>query len=128
MSARRGWLRLKALQAADLVSAHNTLTQVLKNRNVQVTARVAISAMQDGQRAGLAMLQVQPNWIGVVQSQGQRHLTFATAEVEAAGSLLASKWLQLRMSIADEQVQYAYGMDDGKTFHEFGTPAKLRFS
>jgi beta-xylosidase len=125
---RPGYLRLKALPAANLVSARNTLTQVQHGRVSATTARLALDGMVDGQKAGLAMFGRQPSWIGVVQRAGERRLTFAAAGVEITGDVVARNPVLLRMHVADELVQYSYSLDDGKTFHRFGSPALMRFS
>src|SRR6185437_10320487 len=91
LTERPGFLRLKALQAADLVSARDTLTQMLQGRAVQITARMAVDAMEDGQKAGLAMFGRLPSWIGVVQKHGTRRVTFAVAGVETPGQALGGE-------------------------------------
>jgi beta-xylosidase len=135
LTERPGFLRLRALPAADLVSARNTLTQVLQGRSVQITARLAIDAMVDGQKAGLAMLGRLPSWIGVVQSEGARHLAFAVGGVETAGEALAGAESRearpavlLRMQVDDEWVRYSYSLDEGRTFRDLGSKARMLFS
>lgn len=128
LSERPGFLRLKPLLAKDFVGARNTLTQVHHGRASETTVKLDVDGMVDGQKAGLAMLQVQPNWIGIVQRAGRRHLTFASAGKETQGPLLEANSLQLRMLVEDERVRYAYSLDDGKTFVPFGTESQMRFS
>ena len=129
LTERRGFLRLKALPAPNLVSARNTLTQMLQGRSVQVTARMAFDGMADGQRAGLAMFGRLPSWVGVVQSQGVRRVTFATGGHEtAAGPVPASDSVILRMQVDEESVQYSYSADEGKTFQDVGGKARMLFS
>ena len=128
LSARPGFLRLEATQAGDFVAARNTLTQVLHGPATRITARVEISGMRDGQRAGLAILQVQPNWIGVVQTAGKRHITWSSAGAQVAGPVIEGDSLELRVNIASEIAKYEYSVDGGKTFQPLGEAAKLRFS
>ena len=125
---RPGYLRLKALPSRSLVAARNTVTQVLQSRASEITTRLLVSGMKDGQKAGLAMFGRQPSWLGVVQTDGARHITFATAGVETAGPVVTSNALVLRMHVEDEQVRFAYSLDEGKTFRDFGTPAAMLFS
>lgn len=89
LTERPGFLRLRALPAADLVSARDTLTQLLQARDEQVTTRLDVGGMADHQKAGLAMFGVQPSWIGVVQQHGRRYLEFAEAGRETPGPELA---------------------------------------
>ena len=141
LTERPGFLRLKALPAPNLVSARNTLTQMLQERAVQITARMTFEGMADGQRAGLAMFGRLPSWVGVVQSQGVRHVTFAAGGVETAVEILGATEgrsssgtgeggasLLLRMQVDDESVQYSYSADEGKTFRDIGTRARMMFS
>jgi beta-xylosidase len=128
LTERPGFLRLKALPAADLVSARNTLTQVQQSRESQTTARLSIAQMQNGQKAGLAMFGRQPSWIGITQGKGERRVTFAVAGVGTPGPVVTGDTVQLRMHVADESVEYSYSLDDGKTFQPLGSKAKLYFS
>ncbi|MHB8815703.1 MAG: glycoside hydrolase family 43 protein [Steroidobacteraceae bacterium] len=142
LGARPGFLRLRALPAADLVSARDTLTQLLQARDEQVTTRLDVLGMADHQRAGLAMFGVQPSWIGVVQRHGRRCLQFAEAGRETVGPPLgdatapatrapvrpAHEFVILRMRVADGGVRYSYSLDEGRTFRALGTRADMRFS
>ena len=73
-------------------------------------------------------LQVQPNWIGVVQSEGHRQLRFASAGKETHGTTLTTDTVQLRMHVADQAVRYEYSLDDGNTFKALGDKSTMRFS
>ncbi|MDE2447552.1 MAG: glycoside hydrolase 43 family protein [Gammaproteobacteria bacterium] len=126
LTERPGFLRLRALPAADLVSARDTLTQLLQAPNEEVTARLAVGGMADHQKAGLAMFGVQPSWIGVVQRGGRRYVEFAKAGAEITGPP-ALGFVTLRMQVADGRVRYSYSLD-GRTFRELGTRADMRFS
>jgi beta-xylosidase len=128
LTERPGYLRLKALPATQLVSARNTLTQVQQSRASQATARLELDGMAEGQKAGLAMFGKQPSWIGVVQREGKRALTFAHAGVETQGEIITQDSVVLRMHVEDEHVRYSYSLDDGKTFTNFGTRARMQFS
>jgi beta-xylosidase len=128
LTERPGFLRLKALSAYDLVSARNTLTQVQQSRESEFTVRLDVSSMVDGQKAGVAMFGKQPSWIGVTQLAGKRQVTFAFAGTEVSAIAVTGETLLLRMHVADEQVQYAYSLDDGQTFRDFGPKAQFFFS
>jgi beta-xylosidase len=132
LTARPGFLRLTATRATDFVAARNTLTQVLHGPSTTITTRLHVAGMRDGQRAGLAVLQVQPNWIGVVQTAGVRRITWSSAGAQSAGPELGSSGddsaVLLRMKIADEHVSYEYSLNEGSQFQPLGTTVKLRFS
>ncbi|HEY0686755.1 MAG TPA: family 43 glycosylhydrolase [Steroidobacter sp.] len=128
LSERRGFLRLKALPAPNFVSAKNTLTQVLHGRSSQITTRIVVKEMRDGQKAGLAMFGKRPSWIGLTQQSGQRRLTFSYAGADTPGDVIAGESLLLRVNVDDEFARYSYSVDEGKTFKPFGSRAKLMFS
>lgn len=128
LAARPGHLRLAAMHAPSLVGARNTLTQVHHGSASRTTVRLDASGLRDGERAGLGMLQVQPNWIGVVQEAGVRHLVFASAGVETRGPALRGDVVRLRQHVADQRVSYAYSLDDGRSFVALGEPSTMRFS
>jgi beta-xylosidase len=128
LTARRGFLRLTSAPAPNLVSARNTLTQVLQSEHAIVTARLDAGGLVDGQRAGLAMFGQGISWIGVARRDGVSRVTFSSAGVETPGPTLPGKALDLRVEVADQTARYSYSLDDGKTFAPLGAPAPLRFS
>jgi beta-xylosidase len=130
LSARPGWLRLTALPAQHLVTARNTLTQVLQGPRARFTTRIDLSRMADGQRAGLALFGVRPSWIGVVQAGGARRVTVAAEGVETSGPALSRATIDLRAEVGEDQsVRYAYSLDGGRRFVPLGEPQWLaRFS
>jgi len=123
-----GMLSLTAAHATDFVVARNTLTQILHGPASTITTRLLVGDMRDGQRAGLSVLQVQPNWIGVVQVNGERRITWSSAGAQVAGPAVPAGSVQLRMKIADERVAYEFSLDEGKSFSSLGDTVKLRFS
>ncbi|WP_294391499.1 glycoside hydrolase 43 family protein [uncultured Sphingomonas sp.] len=130
LRARPGWLRLNALPAQYLVTARNTLTQVLQGPASIVTAHFDTSRMADGQRAGLSLFGARPSWIGIVRSGGVSRVTFASEGVETAGPALRNAVIELRADIGEDQVvRYAYRADGGRRFIPLGPPTWLaRFS
>ena len=95
---------------------------------MEITASMNISGMRNGQRAGLGILQVQPNWIGVVWAEGMPYLTWSSAGAMVRGPGIQGPVLVLRLKVADEMVSYEFSTDDGKSFTQFGDKVKLRFS
>jgi len=123
-----GYLRIGAMQASDLLAARNTITQVLHGPATRISVRLEFVGMRDDQRAGLAMLQVQPSWIGVVQTAGVRRVTWSSAGAQQAGPVLEGSCLELRLTVENEVVRYEYSLDGGRGFLPLGEPTKLRFS
>lgn len=129
LTARPGFLRLRALPADHLVTARNTLTQILQGPSSRITTRIEIGRMTDGQRAGLTLFGVKPSWIGIVRQDGQTHLTLASAGEETAGPALSGSAVELRAEVSEDQmVRYSYSLD-GRAFQPFGGAIALaRFS
>ncbi|MBB3912411.1 glycoside hydrolase family 43 protein [Sphingomonas desiccabilis] len=129
LSARPGWLRLEAGEAQHLVTARNTLTQVLQGPESGITARIDLSHMADGQRAGLTLFGVRPSWIGAVRERGETHLTLAREGEEQAGPRLTADTIELRAEVgSDQTVRYSYRLGTGG-FTPFGDAIPLaRFS
>jgi beta-xylosidase len=130
LAERPGWLRLHALPAAHLVTARNTLTQILQGPAMQATTRIDAGHVATGQRAGLAMFGVRPSWIGVVGSGGSTRVTLSIDGVETAGPVVTGATVQLRVDVApDQTARYAYSLDDGRHFVPLGGAIPLaRFS
>ncbi|UAL12787.1 glycoside hydrolase 43 family protein [Caulobacter segnis] len=128
LTRRPGFLRLTAAPASNLVSARNTLTQVLQSERAVVTTRLDATGLAEGQRAGLSMFGQGVSWIGVARRQGALRVVQSFAGAEVVGPTLKAKTLELRVSVADQAARYAYSLDGGKTFVDLGAVAPLRFS
>ena len=77
LTARPGWLQLKALPATGLSDAHNTLTEKLWGQAGVIDTKFDVSAMTEGQSAGFAFMSGDVfDWVGVTQSDGVRRITW----------------------------------------------------
>jgi beta-xylosidase len=124
LSERPGYLRLHAGPAEHLVTARNTLTQILQGPHAVFTTRIDLSHMVDGQRAGLVLFGVKPVWIGAVRDKGETRVTFASAGVETQGPA-AGQTIVLRAEVtADQIVRFAWS-GDGKHFEGLGEATPL---
>jgi len=128
LTQRPGFLRLTAAPAPNLVSARNTLTQVLQSERATITTRLDATGLAEGQRAGLSMFGQGLSWIGVARRGGVLRVVQSYAGSEVLGPPLKAKALQLRVAVADQAARYAYSVDGGTTFVDLGAPAPLRFS
>jgi hypothetical protein len=126
-------MRLRALPAGHLVTARNTLTQILQGPAMTATARLDLSAMSEGQRAGLAMFGTRPSWVGAVREQNATRIMFSSEGNETpsneAASVAANNTVQLRVRVGtDQQAVFSYSLDEGKSFTVIGAPSALRFA
>ncbi len=129
LTARPGFLRLVAGPAEHLVTARNTLTQMLQGPRARITARLDVTSMRDGQRAGLSLFGVGPSWIGLARDGGRLRVTLAVKGVETAGPAIDGRVIDLRAEVGPEQtVRYSYSLD-GTSFRPIGDAIALaRFS
>jgi beta-xylosidase len=129
LTARPGFLRLVAGPAEHLVTARNTLTQILQGPRARITARLDVTSMRDGQRAGLSLFGVGPSWIGLARDGGRLRVTLAVKGVETAGPAIDGRVIDLRAEVGPEQtVRYSYSLD-GTSFRPIGDAIALaRFS
>lgn len=129
LTARPGYLRLQAQGAQYLVTARNTLTQILQGPTTTVTARLDIAHLVDNERAGLVLFGVRPTWIGVVRDAGTAYLTYAAAGVETRGPALIGNVIELRAQVSpDQSAHFSYAAPDA-AFQDFGPQTALpRFS
>jgi hypothetical protein len=92
------------------------------------TARLDLSAMSEGQRAGLSMFGTRPSWVGAVREQGATRIVFS-AEGNETASVAAGGTVQLRVRVGtDQQALFSYSLDEGATFTGIGAPTVLRFA
>lgn len=122
LQERPGFLRLRAGYAPNLLAARNTLTQQMQYESFDFTTSMDASSMQDGERAGLVMFGIRASWIGVVQVQGRRDITYATSGGETTVAPLPSTSIELRLHVSGQRVSYSYSIDGGVTFVAVGTP------
>jgi beta-xylosidase len=132
LTQRPGFLRLhafKPIKSNDLLSAGNTLTQRAFRTNFnEVTMKLEIAGMADGQQAGLCHLAKAYATLGVSQAGNVRTLTFNDAGKVTNGPVLAGNdlWLRSTWNFAGDS-QYSYSTD-GTNFTRFGPIYRLTWS
>jgi beta-xylosidase len=132
LAERPGYLRLhasSALRPDDFNAIPNVLTQrSLRTRRSQVTVRIDLSGMVDGQESGLAHFARTYATLSVVQADGVRHLSYNSNGARRTGPPIQGKIIYLR-SIwgADGESQFSYSAD-GRTYRLFGDPYTLTWA
>lgn len=108
-----GHLRLEATQSEFMVTARNTITQILQGPEAIFTTKMSVTDMVDNQRAGLVLFGVKPVWIGAVKDEGKTYVTFSSAGVETRGPEITGKTITLRAHVtADQKVATFYSLDN----------------
>ncbi len=124
LTARPGWLRLQGLPAAALKTARNSVTQKLWGGSGQFEAKLDVSGLSDGQRAGFAFMSGYLfGWIGAVREGGKTRL----ATDDTVGPELNQSTLWLRGTYDGAVGRRAFSLD-GKSYQELGEDVPLRFS
>ena len=126
---RDGQLQLRALAATSLWDTRNMLTQRSIGPRSSPIAVLDISAMKDGDVAGLALFNRPYGWIGVDRVDGRTslvqvdELTGRGERRELAGTKV---WLRADCDFIVESATFHYSMD-GRNFTPLGKPVKLVF-
>lgn len=128
LKAHRGFLRLNAAYAPNLLSARNTLTEQMQYASFDLTTRIVVSNMQDGERAGMAMFGIRASWIGVTQANGKRQIIFANSTGETSVAELHATAVQFRIHVTDEKAAFSWSTDGGRTFMPVDGPNRFYFS
>jgi beta-xylosidase len=116
LSERPGFLRLRAfrpLRGDTFLSVGNMLTQrCMRTTRCEVTVKVDVGGMADGQEAGLAHYAKSDGRLGVVQAGGVRQVSFSSAGTVVAGPVVSAKTVWLRSTWGfDGMCQFAYSFD-----------------
>lgn len=127
LTERPGWLRLKAFRPLEndrLLKVGNTLTQrSFRSKENEVTIRMDISQMADGQHAGLCHFAAHSGCLGVMKENGQFFLELRHDDKAQEPLLLVTGvgqiiWLRSTWGL-DGQSHFSYSLD-GDTFMPFG--------
>jgi len=128
LDTRPGYLRLIPMQAADLLSARNTLTQCMQDNSFEFTVRLDLSQSKSGVHTGLAMFEKSASGLEIVQTGTKRHLDFFHLPDRVEGPAISQDVIQLRVQVEGDQAHYSYSIDDGANFRQLGTPTQIGFS
>jgi len=122
LSERPGYLRLHSLAAADFWHARNSLTQRAIGPESAATAELDASGLQDGDVAGLALLNLPWAWIGV-ERKGNAYTVeehdFTTGKSATAALAGPRVWLRVHCNFDTEISTFRYSAD-GKDFKPLG--------
>ena len=129
LTERPGFLRLRALPAADFWRARNTLTQRSIGPKSTPTTLLDASGLKPGDVAGLALLNLPYAWIGVRRDTGglaiehYNQLTGKTARVPLDSNRV---WLRADCDFLKEIATFSYSTD-GTLFQPLGGEFPLVF-
>lgn len=136
LTERSGYLRLTNGRIdPSFLQTRNTLTQRTFGPASTAITRMDVSAMRDGDVAGLALLQKHYGYVGVVQEDGQRYITMMNAEGDLAqkeGRVPLEQDVVHLKAEADfrdlkDQAQFYYSLD-GHTWEPIGKPLAMKYT
>jgi beta-xylosidase len=126
LSKRSGWLSLEALQAPNLKTARNTLTQKIMGNCGEAIVQMDASDMKSGQKAGLVSMSNIFNAVGVVNKQGKLAIFFNKDGKENVEINISEKVVnfKLNINIFNREGHFTYSLDD-ENYTPIGSSFKL---
>ena len=129
LTERKGFLRLHSLPAKDLLTARNSLTQRAVGPESIITAEVDVQGLQNGDIAGLALLNLPFAWIGVNKNNDKLELQQSdqqTGKLNKEKLSLSHLWLRVHCNFDNEKAVFSYSTD-GTTFTNIGDTTIMVF-
>ena len=125
LTERPGWLRLRAFRPLEhdkLLKAGNTLTQrSFRSMHNEVTVRLDISHLADGQHAGLCHFASSSGCLGVVCKGGKTYMELRHDDrAEVDDTPIETRYLWLRSTWGLDGFSHFYYSLDGDCFASFG--------
>ena len=129
LNERPGFLRLHALAAENLWTAHNTLTQRAVGPRSMPTVVMETTGMRPGDVAGFALFNRPYAWLGV--ERDQQNLTLAQLDEQTGQAVRAPLkgsrvWLRADCNHLDNTARFSYSAD-GVEFDEIGEALKMPY-
>jgi beta-xylosidase len=128
LTEKPGWISLKALKAANLREAPNTLTQKVMGNSSVIITQLDAGCMESGQKAGLSSLSNVFNSVGVRNKEGKLYVFFEknAKVVEEVAISKKTIYLKLDISLNDQKNHFSYSFDN-KVFVPVGTDFEVRW-
>jgi len=130
LTERKGYLRLQSLPAKDFWTARNSLTQRAVGPESIVTTEVDAKGLKTGDIAGLALLNVPYEWVGV----SKRGDTIEVKQLDQQSGKQNNQivntshiWLRVHCDFFTEKTWFSYSMD-GSTFQRMGDTSVMPYS
>lgn len=127
---RKGWLRLRTGKVvSNILEARNTLVQRTWGPISEGSIRMDVSAMHDGDRAGLAMFCSQPGTIQVNMEGGKKRIVMTDRQEEKSAIDLTQDIVYLRAvcDFTTDAAFFSYSFD-GRNWQQLGGGFPMVFS
>lgn len=122
LSARKGYMRLRASAAGNLKEARNTLTQRIQGPACEGTVALELQGLKDGNVAGFGIFQIPYAYVAVEQERVQRRIVMCNdgKEIEQIEHFTGdSIWIRIRVTDKDFTARFYYSLN-GTDFHPIG--------
>lgn len=129
LDERKGFLRLHALPSDNFWQAKNSLTQRGIGPESVATTEIEVAHLQDGDIAGLALLNLPYAWIGIIKKEGKNILRFYNQQenkIIDTGIDQNTIWLQAHCNFDADIGKLRYSLD-GKNYWEIGRDILLPY-
>ncbi len=129
LEERKGYLRLHSLPGGTFWQARNSLTQRGIGPESYATTEIDVSGLEDGDIAGLALLNLPYAWIGIVKDQDRQLLQFYDQQKDKRISIPLDQevvWLRAYCDFDTDTGKLSYSLD-GKEFRELGEEILLPY-
>lgn len=129
LNEKPGVLRLHSLPATDFWTARNSLTQRPVGPECTTTVELNSSGLQEGDTAGLALLNAPYAWIGLVKtSEGSCVEMFdqTNRKTNNAPTTATHVWCRVACNFDIEEAVFSWS-SDGKKFSTLGDPFAMAF-
>ncbi len=131
LTERKGWLRLKAfrpVETGNIMKAGNTLAYRVIQFAGSAEIKLDISAMANGQIAGICHFSQDNSYLGVRMIDGKKYIEFKTADTNPIyGMEITKKQIWFKSEWDSNGVsRYSYSLD-GKKYILFGADYQLKW-
>ncbi len=133
LTERAGYLRLHSMPAKDFWWARNSLTQRAIGPESTATAILDASGMRSGDTAGLALLNLPYEWLGVRREGGTLNLELFdqnSGKPVADAAIpqdVARFHFRVHCDFDKDLAKFSYSVNDGRTFQDIGGEFALPF-
>jgi len=125
---KKGKLQLQALDAENLLWAHNTLTQRCIGPVSTATVTLDGSHLKSGDYAGLAILNLPYAWVGLANVDGKIQLQWKHQQKKPILTDISDKKVQLRVNVDLDQMWATFGYStDGEKYEAIGDTLPLPY-
>ena len=129
LQEKKGFLRLHSLPAKDFFTARNSLTQRAVGPESTVTTELTASALEDGDIAGLGLLNIPYSWVGISKEGDSIQVK---ERDQQSGKTTVDKlstnhiWLRVYGNFDTEKAAFSYSID-GTNFKPLGDTTIMVF-